>query len=244
MEKYFFDLTSADSEAANPCPSLFGEDSGVIRDDIAGCKKGVPNQAPRSNTTDFEVFKKFRIIKNMRNISVFRYLHRLEPEICKNPKKTYEYYKCLNTYVATSRWRVVSLNKKKKTLHIRILCFKNGVAKYFWRSILKNIQNKEYRVFKNKHLFTLQENSILNVQAREERLETGYLDELDRSSARENLADITYISPCSSVEDNFDDVFCVNEATTYSATEQSDIEHKKLSEKEVVQGCELPFKIR
>ena len=93
-------------------------------------------------------------------------------------------------------------------------------------------------------MFTLQENSILNVQAREERLETGYLDELDRSSARENLADITYISPCSSVEDNFDDVFCVNEATTYSATEQSDIEHKKLSEKEVVQGCELPFKIR
>ena len=141
MENSRNDFKYSDPKTGNPTQAC------SVKDMIAGWKLNAV-QASTNNTDDFEVFNFIRIIKNMRNISVFRYLHRLEPEICKNPKKTYEYYKCLNTYVATSRWRVVSLNKKKKTLHIRILCFKNGVAKYFWRSMITNIQNKELKYLK------------------------------------------------------------------------------------------------
>ena len=61
--------------------------------------------------------------------------------------------------------------------------------------------------------------------------------------SRGNLADITYISPGSSVEDNFDEIICENEATTDSVFELNKLceVEKKVA---VEQGCDLPSKIR
>ena len=117
MKKYIFDLNPADSEAANPCPSLFGEDSGTNRAVIAGWKKGVLNQASPSRTTDFGIFRKFRIIRNIRNMRNITSLAVSTSWSAKYVKthKTFEnndFYKCLNTCVATSCWRGVYLNKR------------------------------------------------------------------------------------------------------------------------------------
>ena len=59
MTSYHNDLKSPDSEAGNPCLSLFGEDSGSNRTVIAGWQKDVSNQASPSNVTDLELLENF-----------------------------------------------------------------------------------------------------------------------------------------------------------------------------------------
>ena len=63
MISYHNDLKSPDSEAGNPCLSLFGEDSGSNRTVIAGWQKDVSNQASPSNMTDLE------LIENLNGLS-------------------------------------------------------------------------------------------------------------------------------------------------------------------------------
>ena len=63
MTRTINDKKSADSEAANPCPSLFGEDSGVNRAVIASWKKGVRSQATPSTYT----FRRFHIVLELEN---------------------------------------------------------------------------------------------------------------------------------------------------------------------------------
>ena len=96
-------------------------------------------------------------------------------------------------------------------------------------------------------MFILQENSILDIEFREKNLETGVFDELEKSSLSGNLADITYVSANSSINDNFDDIASDNEAvssldwaTEVDRQNLSDVENNTTDE----QGCELPFKIR
>ena len=59
MISYLNNLKSPDSEAGNPCLSLFGEDSGSNRTVIAGWQKDVSNQASPSNVTDLELLENF-----------------------------------------------------------------------------------------------------------------------------------------------------------------------------------------
>ena len=89
-------------------------------------------------------------------------------------------------------------------------------------------------------MFILQENSILDIEFREKNLETGVFDELEKSSLSGNLADITYVSANSSINDNFDDIASDNEAVS-SLDWAAEVDRQNLSDNEnittVEQGC-------
>ena len=93
-------------------------------------------------------------------------------------------------------------------------------------------------------MFILQENFILDIDSREKNLETGVFDELEKSSVSGNLADITYVSANSSINNNFDDIASDNEAVSSLdwATEVDLSDSENITT--VEQGCEVPYKIR
>ena len=252
MTRNINDKKSADSEAANPRPSLFGEGSGVNGAVIAGWKKGVWNQAPPSRSTDFEVIKTSNNLKLINwtytflDVSIPRWKS-IKIIISKNPNSK-KPEKCLSIVDDTSR-RSIPLNDET---------YKNfsSIAddKLIWRSILGNMKkinsfikpkglekSKFERKTVYKLTFILQEGSIQQVEFREKNLETGKLDELDYSLA--NIADVTCVGEFSSVEDDFDSFLSDTEAAAGSAFDLDDTLLDK-SDNEAVdtaqQNCELP----
>ena len=255
MTRTINDKKSADSEAANPCPSLFGEGSGVNRAVIAGWKKGVLNQAPPSRSTDFEVIETFNNLQMLtwiytfldvsmscwewKKILISKNLNSKKPE------------KCLSI-VDDTWWRSIPLNDETYRNLSSIVD-----DKFNWRSILGNMKqidsfkklkglekSKFHRKTVYKLTFILQEGSIQQVEFRERNLETGKLDEYDYSLA--NIADITCVGEFSSVEDDFDSVLSDTEAATGSVFGFDDTLLDK-SDNEAVdtakQNCELPSKV-
>ena len=119
----------------------------------------------------------------------------------------------------------------------------NIVVDYMYGIKIPDLVYILMKYLRNIYFLILHENSILDIKAREKMLETGLFDKLEMSSNITNLADITYI--ISSIEDNFDEIFCGNEASTvFSAIDLDELLKQNDNESKVEQGCELLFAIR
>ena len=242
MNCNIYDKKTLDSEARNPCPSLVGKDSGPRRAIIAGWHKDVVEQASPSRVTVTEVFKNLRFLEIFEkitslsdyNISKNSYLKSFKIEMSK---------KRLSITDAASCEHIIPLNTK--TFRIITKCLNFVVTINIWRSISTNIYSyDEYYfiviIFINKCIYTLQDNSILEITTRERLLETGEIDSHEGSATKANLADITYLSVGSSVNDDFDEVDSDNEAASVFEDALLEIGDNKLEPS----GCDLPYNIK
>ena len=131
MKKHTYDFKSADSEAANPCPSLFGEDSGSNRVVIAGWQKDVSNQASPSNVTDFELLENLNVLSTV--VTTFWHTVPLNKRIFKG---LFYFQRLLMNRVPSMDCGVNLQNKR--IFSIVTICLKIVVSTLCWRSILLN----------------------------------------------------------------------------------------------------------
>ena len=247
-----YENKSRDSEARNPCLSLVGEGLGAHRTNIAGWSKGVIHQAPPSNSTDIEVFRifdyilKIRKCFNIRDTTKRRYMIFLNNGINRNLRK------CLCVRDATTCVHIIySNNSNYQFLKLRLSITDAATCVHIIPSNTINLRISKDSLLEKKHMSILQESSILGIKLREKALETGKLDDLDISSKELNIADITYISATSSIEDDFDLNISENEVALGSVCNMTESEKDLLLElsdneanSETTQGCDMPYKVK
>ena len=131
MKSSLNDSKYPDSEAGDPCPSLFGEDSGSNRDIIAGWQKDVSNQASPSNVTDFELLENLNVLSTV--VTTFWHTVPLN-------KRIFVGLFCFQRLLMN---RVPSMDcgvnlRNKRIFSIVTICLKIVVSTLCWRSILLN----------------------------------------------------------------------------------------------------------